>query len=120
MVHSPSTTRPIESPVKNLLHPQQQNNPVSKKFQVQSDDKYGTVAEGYNIICTTYRLTEHYHYWTKNNPMNVQLQPEPFVEIPAELADDMGYAWRRESEGQQRTRILCCQGHGHTPHSSRC
>ncbi len=53
-------------------------------------DKLGTPAEGYNIICTTYRLTEHYHYWTKNNPMNVQLVPEPFVEIPAELADDLG------------------------------
>src|SRR5260370_35577712 len=35
-------------------------------------------------------MTEHYHYWTKNNPMNVQLVPEPFVEIPAELADEMG------------------------------
>ena len=32
---------------------------------------------GYNIVCTTYRLTEHYHYWTKNNPMNVQLCPSP-------------------------------------------
>ena len=32
-------------------------------------------AEGFNIVCTTYRLTEHYHYWTKNNPMNVQLCP---------------------------------------------
>ena len=47
-------------------------------------------AQGFNIVCTTYRLTEHYHYWTKNNPMNVQLVPEPFVEIPAELADEMG------------------------------
>jgi formate dehydrogenase major subunit len=35
-------------------------------------------------------LTEHYHYWTKNNPMNVQLVPEPFIEIPAEMADEMG------------------------------
>ena len=42
------------------------------------------------MVCTTYRLTEHYHYWTKNNPMNVQLIPEPFIEIPVELADEMG------------------------------
>jgi len=79
----------FESPVKNLLHPQQDNNPVAKKFK-SAVDKYGTPAEGYNIVCTTYRLTEHYHYWTKNNPMNVELVPEPFVEIPAELADEMG------------------------------
>ncbi len=43
------------------------------------------------MVCTTYRLTEHYHYWTKNNPMNVQLVPEPFIEIPAEMADEMGF-----------------------------
>ncbi len=58
-------------------------------------DKYGTPEQGFNIVCTTYRLTEHYHYWTKNNPMNVQLVPEPFVEIPVELADEMGIAGRR-------------------------
>jgi anaerobic selenocysteine-containing dehydrogenase len=40
-------------------------------------DKLGTPEQGFNIVCTTYRLTEHYHYWTKNNPMNVQLVPEP-------------------------------------------
>jgi formate dehydrogenase major subunit len=53
-------------------------------------DKYGAAQEGFNIICTTYRLTEHYHYWTKNNPMNVELVPEPFVEVPADLANEMG------------------------------
>ena len=44
-------------------------------------DKDAEPGGGYSMICTTYRLTEHYHYWTKNNPMNVQLVPEPFVEI---------------------------------------
>jgi len=62
---------------------------VVKKYKTAAD-KYGTPADGYTIVCTTYRLTEHYHYWTKNNPMNVQLVPEPFVEIPAELADELG------------------------------
>ena len=31
-----------------------------------------------------------YHYWTKNNPMNVQLVPEPFIEMAAEMADELG------------------------------
>ncbi len=84
----PEHYEPIESPVENVLHPQQSHNPVVKRFKTD-DDKYGTVKE-YNIVCTTYRLTEHYHYWTKNNPMNVQLVPEPFIEIPAEMANDMG------------------------------
>ncbi len=80
---------PIESPIANPLHPEQSSNPVVKKYNTPLD-KYANRDEGYNIVCTTYRLTEHYHYWTKNNPMNVQLVPEPFVEIPAELANEMG------------------------------
>ena len=68
-------------------------------------DKLGTAAEGYNIVCTTYRLTEHYHYWTKNNPMNVQLVPEPFVEIPAELADDLGL------RGGEKIKVTSARGH---------
>ena len=85
----PEHYEPIESPIDNPLHPKQSHNPVVKKYKTDMD-KYGTPADGYTIVCTTYRLTEHYHYWTKNNPMNVQLVPEPFVEIPAELADELG------------------------------
>ena len=85
----PEHYEPIESPVQNALHPGQQNNPVVKKMKTAMD-KYATPGDGFNVICTTYRLTEQYHYWTKNNQMNVQLIPEPFVEIPAELADDLG------------------------------
>jgi formate dehydrogenase major subunit len=85
----PEHYEPIESPIVNPLHPQQSNNPVAKKFKTNMD-KFGTVEQGYNLVCTTYRLTEHYHYWTKNNPMNVQLIPAPFIEVPAELADQMG------------------------------
>jgi formate dehydrogenase major subunit len=85
----PEHYEPIESPTENLLHPERSHNPVVKKFKTPLD-KYGSVADGFNIVCTTYRLTEHYHYWTKNNPANVELVPEPFVEIPAELADDIG------------------------------
>jgi formate dehydrogenase major subunit len=84
----PEHYEPIESPTKNLLHPDQSSNPLVKKFKTPYD-KFGDPAE-YNIVCTTYRLTEHYHYWTKNNQMNVQLIPEPFVEIPVELAEEKG------------------------------
>jgi formate dehydrogenase major subunit len=85
----PEFYEPTESPVQNVLHPSQSKSPVAKRFK--SDvDKFGTPEQGFNIVCTTYRLTEHYHYWTKNNPMNVQLIPEPFVEIPVELAEELG------------------------------
>jgi len=85
----PEYYEPVESPIDNPLHPAQTHNPVVKRFKTP-EDKYATSKDGYTIVCTTYRMTEHYHYWTKNNPMNVQLVPEPFVEIPAELASEMG------------------------------
>jgi formate dehydrogenase major subunit len=92
----PEHYEPIESPVKNPFHPQQSNNPVVKKLK---GDKYAATGGELDVICTTYRLTEHYHYWTKNNPVNVQLIPEPFVEIPVELAEELGV------QGGERVRV---------------
>jgi formate dehydrogenase major subunit len=100
----PEFYEPIESPIANPLHPNQSTNPVVKKYKTDMD-KYGTVEQGFNVICTTYRLTEHYHYWTKNNPMNVQLVPEPFVEVPAELADKMGLS------GGERVKVTSARSH---------
>jgi formate dehydrogenase major subunit len=79
---------PAESPVVNPLHPGVSSNPALEFFQTPFD-KLGDPGE-YPIVCTTYRLTEHFHYWTKNNPYNVQLQPEFFVEIPEALAQEKG------------------------------
>jgi formate dehydrogenase major subunit len=100
----PEHYEPTESPIDNPLHPKQSKNPVSKRFK-SAADKYGSPAEGYNIVCTTFRLTEHYHYWTKNNPMNVQLVPEPFVEMPAELADELGL------RGGEKVKVSSARGH---------
>ena len=99
----PEHYEPVESPIANPLHPKQSTNPVAKKFQSDMD-KLGTPDQGFNVVCTTYRLTEHYHYWTKNNPMNVQLVPEPFVEIPAQLADRIGIT------GGEQVRISSARG----------
>ena len=99
----PEHYEPIESPVNNLLHPGQTHNPIVKKLKTPLD-KYGTVADGFNVVCTTYRLTEHYHYWTKNNPANVELVPEPFVEIPAELADEKGI------KGGEKVKVTSARG----------
>jgi len=85
----PEHYEPIESPIVNPLHAGQSNNPVVGRFK-SADDKFGTPQDGFNVVCTTFRLTEHYHYWTKNNPMTVQLVPEPFIEMAAEMADEMG------------------------------
>ncbi len=98
----PEHYEPIESPIKNPFHPNQSNNPLVKKFKTPFD-KFGSPEE-YSIVCTTYRLTEQYHYWTKNNPMNVQLIPEPFVEIPVELADEKGI------RGTDKIKVISARG----------
>ncbi len=85
----PEHYEPIESPIKNPLHPNRSSSPVIKKFTTAAD-KFGTVEQGFTVVCTTFRLTELYHYWTKNNPVNVQLIPEPFIEMSTEMADEMG------------------------------
>ena len=81
---------PAESPVANPLHPAQSFNPAAKLFTTEFD-VLGK-PEDFPIVCTTYRLTEHFHYWTKNNPYSMQLQPEFFVEIPVELAQEKAIA----------------------------
>jgi len=90
--------------VANAFHPQQSNNPVVKRFSTPAD-KFSKTGDEFNVICTTYRLTEHYHYWTKNNPMNVQLIPEPFIEIPVELAKQLGLT------GGEKLKVTIARSH---------
>ena len=98
----PEYYEPFESPVQNLFHPERTHNPVVTELKT-ADDKYGTVKD-FPVICTTFRLTEHYHYWTKNNPMNVQLVPEPFIEMGAEMANDMGI------RGGEKVKVTSARG----------
>jgi len=82
----------IEAPIANPLHPNVTSNPTSKKFS-SDKDVYGK-KEDFPIVCTTYRLTEHFHYWTQhqqNGRLN-EMQPGFFVEIPEGLAREKGIA----------------------------
>ena len=80
----------VEAPTDNVLHPKVTSSPVTKKF-TSDKDVYGK-KEDFPIVCTTYRLTEHYHYWTKHTQVLNQLQPAFFIEIPEELAKQKGIA----------------------------
>jgi len=82
----------IESPVENLLHAKVSSNPASKRFS-SDKDAYGTV-DKFPYVCTTYRLTEHFHYWTQhqqNGRLN-EIQPGFFFEVPDALARELGIA----------------------------
>lgn len=77
-----------ESPIDNPLHPKVTSNPVTKLFNTEMD-VYGR-KEQFPIVCTTYRLTEHFHFWTKHQASLNQLQREFFIEIPEGLAREKG------------------------------
>ena len=78
----------VEAAIDNPLHPKVTSNPVTKKFK-SNKDVYGS-RDQFPVVCTTYRLTEHYHYWTHHTNILNQLQPGFFIEIPEELAKEKG------------------------------
>jgi formate dehydrogenase major subunit len=90
----PEHYEPLESPVKNPLS-SVQNNPVIKVFNTDTDqdigDNVGT-ADEFPIVCTTYRLTEHWQTGTMSRtlPWLAEAQPEMFLEISKELAAEKG------------------------------
>ncbi len=80
----PAHYEPFESPVVNVLAPKVRGNPAARVFK---DDmaQFGDVKD-YPYAATSYRLTEHFHFWTKHVQINASLQPEFFVEISEQLA----------------------------------
>jgi formate dehydrogenase major subunit len=79
---------PFEAPVANPLYPKIKGNPVARVFKGDME-VFGTAKE-FPIVATTYRLVEHFHYWTKGVHANAVIQPEFFVEISEELAPEKG------------------------------
>ncbi len=90
----PEHYEPIESPIANPLHPNQSNNPVVKRYKTDLD-KYATTGQEYNVICTTYRLTEHYHYWTKNNPDERAIGARAVRRNSGRTGGPNGHTWGR-------------------------
>ncbi len=80
----PAHYEPFESPVVNLMAPKIRGNPAARIFK---DDlaALGT-SDKFPYAATSYRLTEHFHFWTKHVWVNAVLQPEFFVEISEQLA----------------------------------
>jgi formate dehydrogenase major subunit len=80
----------FEAPVDNLLHAKVGSSPTAKRF-TSDKDVFGK-REEFPVVCTTYRLTEHFHYWTQHNTRLDMMQPDFFFEIPEELAREKGIA----------------------------
>lgn len=88
----PEHYEPVESPIENNpFHPENDGarfNPAARIFK--GDVESLGSSEEYPHIGTTYRLTEHFHFWTKHARINAITQPEQFVEISEELAKEKG------------------------------
>ncbi len=111
MVDGPFPTHyePFEAPVVNVLAPRIRGNPASRVF---ADDlaEFGDAKE-FPIVGTSYRLTEHFHFWTKHDRVNAMLQPEFFVEISEQLAKEKRIAngsWVRVWSRRGSIKAVAC------------
>ena len=88
----PEHYEPFETPIGvNPLHPDNPkaiSNPAARVFK--GDMEAFGKKEEFPYSATTYRLTEHFHTWSKHARLNAVLQPEAFVEISEELAKEKG------------------------------
>ncbi|TEU19125.1 MAG: formate dehydrogenase-N subunit alpha, partial [Anaerolineales bacterium] len=83
----PEHYEPLESPIANPLSGTQ-NDPAIKVWRPEE------IADPneYPIVCTTYRVTEHWQagQMTRNLPWLVELMPQVFIEMSEELASELG------------------------------
>ena len=85
----PEHYEPLESPIgTNPLHPKVVQSPAIRLFD-SVKERIGT-HEKFPYVGTTYRLTEHFQFWTKSVRLLMIAQPEQFVEISEELAKEKG------------------------------
>jgi formate dehydrogenase major subunit len=101
----PEHYEPFETPIGiNPLHPQNKkatSNPAARIF----DSVWESLGEAKDFpYAGTYRLTEHFHFWSKHCKLNAIAQPEQFVEIGEVLAKEKGIA------AGDRVRVSCKRG----------
>jgi formate dehydrogenase major subunit len=97
---------PAEGPVVNPVHPRQQTSPVHK-YWPRDDNRLATLGDPrFPVVISTYRLTEHHlsGVMSRNVPWLAELQPELFVEMSPELAEERGI------KNLERVRITSARG----------
>jgi formate dehydrogenase major subunit len=82
----PEHYEPFEAPIANPLHPKVGPNPVARVFKGDME-QFGKASD-FPYVATTYRLTEHFHFWSKHTRINAITQPQEFIELGEELAKE--------------------------------
>jgi formate dehydrogenase major subunit len=104
----PAQYEPAESPVRNTFY-KQQSSPVLKYWNSPGNPLVTAPDPKFPYVMTTYRLTEHYLAGGMSRwlPWLAELQPELFIEISPELAQERGIAnldWVRVSSPRAQIR----------------
>jgi formate dehydrogenase major subunit len=92
----PEHYEPLECPIEKNLMSAQKFNPAVKIFGEPGigagADKYLSCDPRFPLVCTTYRVTEHWQtgVMTRWTPWLLELEPQMFVEISKELAKEKG------------------------------
>ena len=87
----PTHYEPVESPVRNALY-DQQFNPAAKLWTRPGNELHAPEDPRFPYVFTTYRLTELHcgGIISRVTPHTAELQPEAFVELSPELAQELG------------------------------
>ena len=109
----PTHYEPHESPVRNRLYAQRAN-PARQRDDDRPEDPYNEPgSDAYPYVVTTYRLTEHHTAggMSRTVPHLAELQPEMFVEVHPELAQERalehgGWATVRTARSAIEARVL--------------
>jgi formate dehydrogenase major subunit len=92
----PEHYEPLECPINKNLMSSQMFNPTARIFGEAGvgagADKYLSCDPRFPLVCTTYRVTEHWQtgVMTRWTPWLIELEPQMFVEMSKELAKERG------------------------------
>jgi formate dehydrogenase major subunit len=92
----PEHYEPLECPIEKNLMSSQKFNPTARLFGEAGvgvgADKYLSCDPRFPLVCTTYRVTEHWQtgVMTRWTPWLIELEPQMFVEMSKELAKEKG------------------------------
>lgn len=86
----PTHYEPLESPVRNPMHPQQ-SNPVADPHSRPGNEYASSPDHRFPHVLLTYRLTEHHTAGGMSRTLShlAELQPELFCELSLELAHEL-------------------------------
>ncbi len=113
----PEHYEPFETPIDtNPMHPKVVSNPGARVFK--GDWESFGKSKDYPYACTTYRLTEHFHYWTKHVEAGRHHPAGAVRRDRRGTGAGEGHQGGRHGEGELQPRLHQGQGGGDQAHQA--